>query len=205
MKSVLINLSVHLSWCHCIRHLPGFIFHLTVCHSLCDCDVWCERVSVTFTHWCLCQRHQKISLIWMFPTYYDEWFSKEMFVWFSQRYFLVGSNNAQTKHRVLKIDRTEPRDLVIIDDKVSWTHCYVTAVVVDVITVMSVCLSVCVCNSMFTVRMNYVSYWAAWIWATVLRWVRRAPPAYPEPCRPTALWVRHSPDLIVLWVVHSCS
>lgn len=33
------------------------------------------------------------------------------------RYFLVGSNNAQTKHRVLKIDRTEPRDLVIIDDK----------------------------------------------------------------------------------------
>uniref|UniRef100_A0A8B9HAY9 FIG4 phosphoinositide 5-phosphatase n=1 Tax=Astyanax mexicanus TaxID=7994 RepID=A0A8B9HAY9_ASTMX len=36
---------------------------------------------------------------------------------FPQRYFLVGSNNAQTKHRVLKIDRTEPRDLVIIDDK----------------------------------------------------------------------------------------
>ncbi|KAF5893809.1 polyphosphoinositide phosphatase, partial [Clarias magur] len=33
------------------------------------------------------------------------------------RFFLVGSNNAQTKHRVLKIDRTEPRDLVIIDDK----------------------------------------------------------------------------------------
>lgn len=36
-----------------------------------------------------------------------------------QRYFVVGSNQAQTKHRVLKIDRTEPRDLVIIDDKVS--------------------------------------------------------------------------------------
>uniref|UniRef100_A0A672H8R6 SAC domain-containing protein n=1 Tax=Salarias fasciatus TaxID=181472 RepID=A0A672H8R6_SALFA len=34
-----------------------------------------------------------------------------------QRYFLVGSNQAQTKHRVLKIDRTEPKDLVIIDDK----------------------------------------------------------------------------------------
>ncbi|KAM4633688.1 polyphosphoinositide phosphatase isoform 1-T1 [Polymixia lowei] len=33
------------------------------------------------------------------------------------RYFLVGSNQAQSKHRVLKIDRTEPRDLVIIDDK----------------------------------------------------------------------------------------
>uniref|UniRef100_A0A3Q1I3G8 SAC domain-containing protein n=1 Tax=Anabas testudineus TaxID=64144 RepID=A0A3Q1I3G8_ANATE len=33
------------------------------------------------------------------------------------RYFLVGSNEAHTKHRVLKIDRTEPKDLVIIDDK----------------------------------------------------------------------------------------
>ncbi|XP_059898083.1 polyphosphoinositide phosphatase isoform X1 [Gadus macrocephalus] len=33
------------------------------------------------------------------------------------RYFIVGSNQAQTKHRVLKIDRTEPKDLVIIDDK----------------------------------------------------------------------------------------
>uniref|UniRef100_A0A3P9M5T0 FIG4 phosphoinositide 5-phosphatase n=2 Tax=Oryzias TaxID=8089 RepID=A0A3P9M5T0_ORYLA len=33
------------------------------------------------------------------------------------RYFLVGSNQAETKHRVLKIDRTEPKDLVIIDDK----------------------------------------------------------------------------------------
>uniref|UniRef100_A0A8C4GQT1 SAC domain-containing protein n=1 Tax=Dicentrarchus labrax TaxID=13489 RepID=A0A8C4GQT1_DICLA len=33
------------------------------------------------------------------------------------RYFLVGTNQAQTKHRVLKIDRTEPKDLVIIDDK----------------------------------------------------------------------------------------
>lgn len=30
----------------------------------------------------------------------------------------MGSNQAQTKHRVLKIDRTEPKDLVIIDDKV---------------------------------------------------------------------------------------
>uniref|UniRef100_A0AAQ4P4W6 SAC domain-containing protein n=1 Tax=Gasterosteus aculeatus aculeatus TaxID=481459 RepID=A0AAQ4P4W6_GASAC len=35
----------------------------------------------------------------------------------SSRYFLVGTNQAQTKHRVLKIDRTEPKDLVIIDDK----------------------------------------------------------------------------------------
>lgn len=36
-----------------------------------------------------------------------------------QRYFLVGSNPAETKYRVLKIDRTEPKDLVIIDDKVN--------------------------------------------------------------------------------------
>lgn len=36
-----------------------------------------------------------------------------------QRYFLVGSNPAETKYRVLKIDRTEPKDLVVIDDKVS--------------------------------------------------------------------------------------
>uniref|UniRef100_A0A8D0ASJ9 FIG4 phosphoinositide 5-phosphatase n=1 Tax=Sander lucioperca TaxID=283035 RepID=A0A8D0ASJ9_SANLU len=33
------------------------------------------------------------------------------------RYFLVGTNQSETKHRVLKIDRTEPKDLVIIDDK----------------------------------------------------------------------------------------
>lgn len=36
-----------------------------------------------------------------------------------QRFFLVGTNQAETKHRVLKIDRTEPKDLVIIDDKVT--------------------------------------------------------------------------------------
>ncbi|XP_069830928.1 polyphosphoinositide phosphatase isoform X1 [Dendropsophus ebraccatus] len=38
------------------------------------------------------------------------------------RYFLVGSNHAETKYRVLKIDRTEPRDLVIIDDKHVYTQ-----------------------------------------------------------------------------------
>ncbi|KAG2468404.1 FIG4 phosphatase, partial [Polypterus senegalus] len=35
----------------------------------------------------------------------------------AKRYFLVGCNHAETKYRVLKIDRTEPKDLVIIDDK----------------------------------------------------------------------------------------
>uniref|UniRef100_A0A8B9DFM4 FIG4 phosphoinositide 5-phosphatase n=1 Tax=Anser cygnoides TaxID=8845 RepID=A0A8B9DFM4_ANSCY len=37
-------------------------------------------------------------------------------------YFLVGSNPAETKYRVLKIDRTEPKDLVIIDDKHVYTQ-----------------------------------------------------------------------------------
>lgn len=39
-----------------------------------------------------------------------------------QRIFLVGSNNTQTKFRVLKIDRTEPRALVVIDDHVEYSH-----------------------------------------------------------------------------------
>lgn len=34
-----------------------------------------------------------------------------------QRYFLVGSNNSQTKFRVLKIDRMEPRELNVVDDQ----------------------------------------------------------------------------------------
>ncbi|XP_019639240.1 PREDICTED: polyphosphoinositide phosphatase-like [Branchiostoma belcheri] len=38
------------------------------------------------------------------------------------RFFLVGSNNRETKFRVLKIDRTEPKELVIIDDKVEYTQ-----------------------------------------------------------------------------------
>lgn len=38
-------------------------------------------------------------------------------LWF-QRLYLIGSNNTQTKFRVLKIDRTEPYELNITDDKV---------------------------------------------------------------------------------------
>ncbi|KZS16333.1 polyphosphoinositide phosphatase [Daphnia magna] len=38
------------------------------------------------------------------------------------RIFLVGSNNTQTKFRVLKIDRTEPKTLVVIDDHVEYSH-----------------------------------------------------------------------------------
>ena len=37
---------------------------------------------------------------------------------FFQRLYLIGSNNTQTKFRVLKIDRTEPHGLSITDDKV---------------------------------------------------------------------------------------
>lgn len=38
------------------------------------------------------------------------------------RYFIVGSNNTETKFRVLKIDRMEPRDLNVIDDKVEYSR-----------------------------------------------------------------------------------
>lgn len=38
------------------------------------------------------------------------------------RYYLVGCNNNQTKFRVLKIDRTEPRDLMVTDDKAEYTE-----------------------------------------------------------------------------------
>ncbi|XP_067049338.1 polyphosphoinositide phosphatase-like [Acropora muricata] len=38
------------------------------------------------------------------------------------RYFLVGSNNAETRFRVLKIDRTEPYELVVVDDKVEYNR-----------------------------------------------------------------------------------
>ncbi|XP_050498109.1 polyphosphoinositide phosphatase isoform X2 [Diabrotica virgifera virgifera] len=37
------------------------------------------------------------------------------------KFYLVGSNNTQTRFRVLKIDRTEAKDLEIYDDKVEYT------------------------------------------------------------------------------------
>ncbi|KAI4463439.1 polyphosphoinositide phosphatase [Holotrichia oblita] len=39
-----------------------------------------------------------------------------------QNFYLVGSNNTLTRYRVLKIDRTEPRELVLYDDKVEYTQ-----------------------------------------------------------------------------------
>ncbi|KAI1286771.1 Polyphosphoinositide phosphatase [Halotydeus destructor] len=38
------------------------------------------------------------------------------------RFYLIGSNNTQTKFRVLKIDRTEPKDLVVVDDKFEYNQ-----------------------------------------------------------------------------------
>ncbi|XP_044255636.1 polyphosphoinositide phosphatase isoform X2 [Tribolium madens] len=38
------------------------------------------------------------------------------------KYYLVGSNNTQTRFRVLKIDRQEAKDLKICDDKVEYTE-----------------------------------------------------------------------------------
>ncbi|XP_064473715.1 polyphosphoinositide phosphatase-like [Ornithodoros turicata] len=37
-------------------------------------------------------------------------------------YYLVGSNNTQTKFRVLKIDRSDPYELTVIDDKVEYNR-----------------------------------------------------------------------------------
>lgn len=34
----------------------------------------------------------------------------------------MGSNNTETRFRILVIDRTEPRELVITDDKVEYTR-----------------------------------------------------------------------------------
>ncbi|KAJ2949841.1 hypothetical protein O0L34_g11156 [Tuta absoluta] len=36
------------------------------------------------------------------------------------RFYLIGSNNTQTRFRVLKIDRTDPRELTLVDDKVEY-------------------------------------------------------------------------------------
>ena len=38
------------------------------------------------------------------------------------RIYIVGSNNMETKFRVLKIDRTEPRALKISDDKMVYSQ-----------------------------------------------------------------------------------
>nr|XP_054753115.1 polyphosphoinositide phosphatase-like [Lytechinus pictus] len=37
------------------------------------------------------------------------------------RFYVIGSNNAETEFRVLKIDRTEARELLLTDDKIAYT------------------------------------------------------------------------------------
>ncbi|CAL1527176.1 unnamed protein product [Lymnaea stagnalis] len=44
------------------------------------------------------------------------------------RYYIVGSNKSETRFRVLKIDRTEPRELVIHDDKVEYSRSEIRSV-----------------------------------------------------------------------------
>ena len=48
------------------------------------------------------------------------------------RIYIVGSNNMETKFRVLKIDRTEPRALKISDDKIVYSQkevCFISNIV----------------------------------------------------------------------------
>ncbi|RUS76932.1 hypothetical protein EGW08_015305 [Elysia chlorotica] len=44
------------------------------------------------------------------------------------RYYVVGSNKAETRFRVLKIDRTEPRELSLHDDKVEYSRTEIRSV-----------------------------------------------------------------------------
>lgn len=39
-----------------------------------------------------------------------------------QRFYLMGSNNTLTRFRVLKIDRMEPTELIVVDDKREYTQ-----------------------------------------------------------------------------------
>jgi len=48
--------------------------------------------------------------------------NKILIEFYFKRYFVVGSNNARTKYRILKIDRTEGHDLTIVDDRVEYTE-----------------------------------------------------------------------------------
>lgn len=86
-----------------------------------------------------------------------------------QRYFLVGTNQSETKHRVLKIDRTEPKDLVIIDDKAS----------AEFPQELVQCKCICLCNTVqhawakivLSLSLSQVYYGWQLSW-----WVLHAPP-----------------------------
>ncbi|XP_055889530.1 polyphosphoinositide phosphatase-like [Biomphalaria glabrata] len=50
------------------------------------------------------------------------WIQKLVLYETKARYYIVGSNKTETRFRVLKIDRTEPKELVIHDDKVEYNR-----------------------------------------------------------------------------------
>ena len=39
-----------------------------------------------------------------------------------QRFYLIGTNNMENKYRVLKVDRTDAKELIIHDDGVTYTQ-----------------------------------------------------------------------------------
>ncbi|KAK7474795.1 hypothetical protein BaRGS_00033976 [Batillaria attramentaria] len=56
------------------------------------------------------------------------WMQKLVLYETKARFYIVGSNKIETRFRVLKIDRTEPRDLVIQDDKVEYSRTEIRSV-----------------------------------------------------------------------------
>ncbi|XP_025098137.1 polyphosphoinositide phosphatase-like isoform X3 [Pomacea canaliculata] len=50
------------------------------------------------------------------------WMQKLVLYETKARFYIVGSNKIETRFRVLKIDRTEPHDLIIHDDKVEYSR-----------------------------------------------------------------------------------
>ncbi|KAK7108164.1 polyphosphoinositide phosphatase-like isoform X2 [Littorina saxatilis] len=56
------------------------------------------------------------------------WMQKLVLYETKARFYIVGSNKIETRFRVLKIDRTEPRDLVINDDKVEYSRTEIRSV-----------------------------------------------------------------------------
>uniref|UniRef100_H2YYI1 SAC domain-containing protein n=1 Tax=Ciona savignyi TaxID=51511 RepID=H2YYI1_CIOSA len=50
-----------------------------------------------------------------------KWIQKVKVYKTHSNYYVIGSNNSETKFRILKIDRTEPLQLNITDDRVDYT------------------------------------------------------------------------------------
>ena len=69
-----------------------------------------------------------------------------------QRYYVVGSNNIETRFRVIKIDRTEPKELHITDDKVPLTFYKLDSLVTLGLA------DACVCNTLF----EFPYFWNFW-------------------------------------------